>query len=277
MEYISLNCLVSPIEPGVEILMAQLAELGFESFQETEAGLIAYIQKPLFDIQSVDNLDIIQNRDIKISYAYESIADQNWNAKWEENYDPIVINQIVAIRAPFHSPYPDLDFDIVIEPKMSFGTAHHGTTAQMIQLILTHDMKGKRVLDMGCGTGVLAILAAQSGAISVDAIDNDEWAYRNSLENVEMNQCAWINVMQGDAALLKGKSYDLIIANINRNILLADLKFYSQCLEKDKLLFMSGFYPEDIEIINEEANKHHLFYQYHTVDRGWVAGVWIKK
>ena len=220
MEYIEVNYTTEPKEAANDILIAELAEIGFESFEETETGLKAFIQKQDFKREAIDDLYIMNMEGFNISYKIADIADQNWNAVWEANYPPVVIAERVAIRAPFHDSF-DTEYEIEIEPKMSFGTAHHATTAQMIKLVLNNEMEGKDVLDMGSGTAVLAILASMRGAKTVDAIDNDEWAYKNALENVERNNRNNIRVELGDAALLKGRKYDLVIANINRNILLA--------------------------------------------------------
>ena len=273
MKYIELDCKVEPQEAANEILMAELAEIGFESFEETEEGLKAFIQQPDFNKEAIDNLYVMGIDAFKITYEVNEIADQNWNATWEENYPPVVIAERVAIRAPFHDPF-DVEYDIEIEPKMSFGTAHHATTAQMIKLILDNEVKDLEILDMGSGTAVLAILASMRGAKHVDAIDNDEWAYNNALENVGRNKIDNVKVELGDAALLKDRKYDLVIANINRNILLNDIQHYAKCMSKGNLLFLSGFYESDIKKLSEEASKYGLEYQHHGVDRDWVAGVW---
>jgi len=274
MEYIELNCIVSPLEPGNEILMAELAEYDYESFKETENGLKAYIQAPLFIEDQLKNLYFSQLDGFSLEYSFSVIEDQNWNAKWEENYPPVVFDDKVAIRAPFHDKFDNVEFDIVIEPKMSFGTAHHATTAQMIRYIVEIDMKDLKILDMGSGTAVLAILASMRGAKSIDAIDNDEWAYNNAVENVAKNNITNINVELGDASLLNGRNYDLIIANINRNILLNDINAYAKCLSSGNLLLLSGFYEADIKLLSKEAEKYGLIYQSHTIDREWVAGIW---
>ncbi len=277
MEYIELNCIVSPIVPGNEILIAELAEIDYESFEENENGLKAYIQAPLFLEENLKNLYFNKIADFTFEYNFKIIEDINWNAKWEENYPPVVFDKKVAIRAPFHSKFKDVEYDIVIEPKMSFGTAHHATTAQMIRYITEIDMKDLKILDMGSGTAVLAILASMRGANSIDAIDNDEWAYNNALENVKRNNISNINVELGDASLLKGRKYDLVIANINRNILINDINSYAKCLSSGNLLLLSGFYENDIPLLSEEAEKYNLIYQSHTIDRDWVAGIWRMK
>ena len=176
----------------------------------------------------------------------------NWNTEWEKNFEPIMVNDTVSVRAPFHEK-TDLPYEIVIEPKMSFGTGHHETTHLMIQQLLSADLKDKTVLDMGSGTGILAIMAELRGAKSVDAIDIDDWCYENAMENAERNNCKKIRVFKGDAALLADKNYDVIIANINRNVLINDLPVYYKCLNKGGILLLSGFYREDIPFIKKAA------------------------
>lgn len=271
MNYTELNFSITPQTPFQDILIAELAEIGFESFEETEDGLLAYIQEPLFDETQLKGLDILTNDLVQIQYTLKQIPEQNWNALWESNYDSVLIDNRCYIRAPFHPTNPDMEFEILIEPQMSFGTAHHETTANMIKLLLNEDVKDKSLLDMGCGTGVLAILAHKKGANPICAIDNDEWAYRNSVENVKKNKTNSIEVLLGDAALLKNKTFDLIFANINKNILLADMKIYSQCLNKNGHLFMSGFYLFDLKDIQKKAVSLGLEYKSHIADNDWVA------
>jgi ribosomal protein L11 methyltransferase len=198
------------------------------------------------------------------------IEQENWNATWEQNFNPILVGGVCAVRAPFHEK-TEVAYDIVIEPKMSFGTGHHETTHMMLQHILDHDFWGKAVLDMGSGTGVLAILAEKKGAKAVDAVDFDNWCYLNALENVERNNCKNIRVYEGDAALLKGKKYDIILANINRNILLEDLPHYVKCLNTNGLLFLSGFYKEDIIAISAKCGELGLKFEKNLEKNNWVA------
>ncbi|WP_452599314.1 50S ribosomal protein L11 methyltransferase [Pontimicrobium sp. MEBiC01747] len=268
--YIGYYFKVSPIQPAVEILIAELGYAGFESFVETEEGVTAYIQKEEWQENILDNVQILKSDEFKISYTFEDIEQVNWNAEWEKNFNPIIVDNLCSVRAPFHDK-PDTKYDIIIEPKMSFGTGHHETTHMMIQHILKNDMIGKSVLDMGCGTGVLAILAAMKGATVVDAIDIDNWCYLNSVENVERNGALDITVLEGDATLLKNKSYDSIIANINRNILLKDMATYKSCLNAGGNLFLSGFYDNDIPLITEEANKLNLTLKHKLERNNWVS------
>ena len=268
--YIGYDFKVKPLQPAVDILIAELGEVGFESFVETEEGLNAYIQKTDWNSKILNDIQILNSHEFEIKYTFEEIEQTNWNEEWEKNFNPIIVDDLCSVRAPFHSK-PQTQYDIVIEPKMSFGTGHHETTHMMIQHILKNDFKDKSVLDMGCGTGILAILAEMKGAKPIDAIDYDNWCYLNSLENVERNACKHIKVLEGDANLLKNKAYDIIIANINRNILLNDINAYVSCLNKNGSLFLSGFYKDDIPSIEEECQKYGLKLV-DTLDQNhWVA------
>lgn len=268
--YIAYYFTVKPIQPATEILIAELGFAGFESFVETDSGVTAYIQKEEWNTSILDNIQILNSEEFEITFTFEDVEQTNWNQEWEKNFNPIVVDDNCAVRAPFHDKF-DVEYDIVIEPKMSFGTGHHETTHMMIQHILQNNFKDKSVLDMGCGTGVLAILAEMKGAKQIDAIDIDNWCYVNSLENVERNNCSNITVYEGDAALLIDKKYDVIIANINRNILLQDIKQYAQCLNENGTLFLSGFYSEDIPLIEEECKLNGLKLAKKIERNNWVA------
>jgi ribosomal protein L11 methyltransferase len=268
--YIEYNFKVEPVQPASDILIAELGEVQFESFVETEEGVQAYIKKEDWYPTILDDLQILSNPLFTIDYDYSEIEQENWNATWESNFNPIQVGQQCVIRAPFHEK-PEVDYDIVIEPKMSFGTGHHETTHMMLQHILDHDFTGKSVLDMGSGTGVLAILAAMKGAGTVDAIDIDNWCYLNAKENVERNNCSHIEVYEGTADLLVDQKYDIIIANINRNILLEDIPAYAKCLNKGGILFLSGFYVEDIPIISQKCSEVGLYFEKNLEKNNWVA------
>ncbi|MFI0427968.1 50S ribosomal protein L11 methyltransferase [Mariniflexile sp. HMF6888] len=268
--YIGYEFKVTPLQPGVEILIAELGYAGFESFVETEEGVTAYIQKEEWNESILDDVQILNSEEFKIDFAFNEIEQTNWNEEWEKNFNPIVVDNICSVRAPFHEK-PNTPYDIIIEPKMSFGTGHHETTHMMIQHILKNDFTNKSVLDMGCGTGVLAILAEMKGANPIDAVDYDNWCYLNSLENVERNNCKHITVIEGDASVLTGKKYDIIIANINRNILLNDMETYVSCLNKGGLLFLSGFYKDDIPVIQETCEKYMLKFEEKLERNHWVA------
>ncbi|MFK2819650.1 50S ribosomal protein L11 methyltransferase [Flavobacteriaceae sp. LMIT009] len=268
--YIGYYFKVEPLVPAVEILTAELGFAGFESFVETETGVTAYIQKEDWNPDILDDIQVLKSEEFAINYTFNEIEQTNWNAEWESNFNPIVVDGVCAVRAPFHD-IPDTEYDIIIEPKMSFGTGHHETTHMMIQYILKNDFEGKHVLDMGCGTGVLAILAEKRGATTIDAIDIDNWCYLNSLENVGRNNCQNISVYEGDASLLKGKKYDVIIANINRNILLEDMNTYINCLNDNGTLLLSGFYQSDIPSIENECVKYGLKLDETIEKNNWVS------
>ena len=268
--YLGYHFTVEPKELGCEILVAELGEKAFESFIETDFGVSAYVQKALWDETILEDIYILTSPEFTISYTFEEIEQVNWNEEWEKNFEPIEVDGKCHVRAPFHSKTA-AEFDIVIEPKMSFGTGHHETTHMMIQHLLETDVTNKKTLDMGCGTAILAILAEMKGAKPIDAIDIDEWCYLNSIENAERNKCTEISVYEGDASLLEGKKYDLIIANINRNILLNDMAIYASCLNQKGLLFLSGFYREDIPAIDECCNALGLKLEKTLERNNWVS------
>ena len=272
--YIAYDFNVSPKEPATEMLIAQLGYVGFESFVEQDYGVTAYIQKQEWNSKILEDVFLLHSNEFNITFEHNEIAQTNWNEEWEKNFNPIQVDDLVSIRAPFHTN-PLLQFDIVIEPKMSFGTGHHETTHMMVQHLLALDLDTKKVLDMGCGTGILAIFAEMKGAKPIDAIDIDSWCYENSLENIQRNNCNHITVYEGDASLLKEK-YDVIIANINRNILLSDMKTYTDCLNENGVLLLSGFYKEDIVIIEDEVTKYGLTFETMIQKNNWVALKYVK-
>ena len=261
------------IESVREIIMAELAMLNFESFVNTTQGLQAYIQDADFNHEELSALYLFENPDFTIDLGITKIEQQNWNAEWEKNFESIEVNGRCIVRAPFHQE-KEVEFDIVIEPKMSFGTGHHETTHQMIAELLAVDVSGKRVLDMGCGTGVLAILACMKGASSITAIDIDEWAYENTLENVRKNKCSQIIVKKGGAALLKNSSFDVILANINRNILVNDMEAYVKTMSSGSKIAFSGFYTSDISHIDTHARSLGLKLLRQSEKNNWAALVY---
>ena len=273
--YIGYHSTIAPLELGSEILIAELGEKAFESFIETETGVSAFVQKELWDTNILEDIQILSNPEFKIEYTFEEIEQVNWNEEWEKNFEPIDVDGKCHVRAPFHEK-TSAEYDIVIEPKMSFGTGHHETTHMMIQHILETDFTNKKTLDMGCGTAILAILAEMKGAQPIDAIDIDNWCYLNSIENAERNNCKHISVYEGDASLLDGEKYDVIIANINRNILLNDMQQYVACLNENGILFLSGFYTEDIPVISESCTSKGLTYVKQFERNNWVALKFVK-
>jgi ribosomal protein L11 methyltransferase len=268
--YLAYHFSVEPKELGSEILIAELGEKPFESFIETDNGFSAYIQKELRTEDILNDIYLLSSPEFTISFIVEEIEQVNWNEEWEKNFEPIDVDGKCHVRAPFH-PKTNAEFDIVIEPKMSFGTGHHETTHMMIQHLLETDVTNLKTLDMGCGTAILAILAEMKGAKSIDAIDIDNWCYLNSIENAERNNCNEITVYEGDANLLKDKNYDVIIANINRNILLNDLQLYVDSLKKDGILLLSGFYNEDIPFIDASCTEKGLTFVKKFERNNWVS------
>ncbi|HEY9084158.1 MAG TPA: 50S ribosomal protein L11 methyltransferase [Vicingaceae bacterium] len=276
MNYIQFLAKVSPLVMGREILIAELAEIGFESFVDTEDGFEAYIQETDFDESNLEQISLLSNEEFKIDYTINKIAQQNWNEQWEKSFDPIFVDEKCMIRAPFHEKPADNVIDIIIEPKMSFGTGHHETTHLIVSRLLNVDLNDKAVLDMGCGTGILAILAKKRNCGKVLAIDNDEWAYTNSVENCERNNVD-IEVVLGDANQIKSNKFDVIIANINRNILLRDMYFYADALNINGLLLLSGFFSIDKEVLIEEANKIGLTLTFENTKNEWTMLEFDKK
>ena len=258
-----------------DMLTTMLAEIGFDSFMDDAMGLKAYCSTDNRDDLAVENLLLEPSfSDIRL-LKVEEMPDKDWNEVWEASYQPVVVNDRCRVRAPFHEPDPSFEFDLVIEPKMSFGTANHETTAQIIQLMLETDFQGKTVLDMGSGTAVLAILAKKLGAAHTVAIDNDEWAYRNAFTNTELNGVSDIEIILGDASSIQG-SFDVVLANINRNILLRDMHLYVAAMRPDAHIFFSGFYTEDLESIKAEAERLGLLYCRHLSRNNWVAAEFVK-
>lgn len=272
MRYIEIHCKIDNPQEGNEIMIALLADLGCDSFVENEEGVLAYIPQKDFRKEIFD--DLLVNNAVPYSFTlnYQLMEDKDWNAEWEANYSSVIIDNCCLIRAPFHESVPNMLYEIIIEPKMAFGTAHHSTTSQIISYLLEENCNAKKILDMGTGTGVLAILAALKGAKHITAIDNDEWAYNNCIENVEKNNIHIIETILGDAKSIKDVDYDIVIANINRNILLQDMATYAKVMTDNGVLFLSGFYKEpDLDILLQEAKKYQLEMTSYKEKNGWVA------
>ena len=260
-----------------EAIIAWLGDNDFDMFEERTDGVNAYIEAKLFkEDDLIKILQSIPGSGENIRYETSFIKDQNWNKKWESNFEPVFIAGSVYIRAPFHPKSVDFQYEIIIEPKMSFGTGHHATTSLMILCILKLSLKNKVVLDMGCGTAILSILADKMGAKSIIAVDIEEWAYLNSLENCEMNNVKNISVLKGDVSLIKEKKFDVIFANINRNILLNDLHSYSDSLNSGGEILLSGILAGDKEIINQCALKYGLSFKSQKEENNWLAVHYIK-
>ncbi len=261
-----------------DILSSELGDIDFESFFENGNGkLCGYIPEKKYSEEAIKNL--INNFPVnaEISFSSQLIPSQNWNEEWEKNFfQPIITKNICVIHGSFHQNIPSVKYDIVIDPKMSFGTGHHETTGLMIDFMLDIDLNNKSFLDMGCGTGVLAILASMKGAKPVVAIDNDEWAFNNSLENIQLNKTTGIQVKLGDASLLGAEKFNFIFANINRNILLNDIHKYASCMYSGSTLYMSGFYMEDLPFIEKECNKNGLTFNGNRSKNNWCAAKFIR-
>ncbi len=275
MEYTKVSVTVKPLnEIANDLLMAQMGELGYESFSESDLGFDAYIPSNLYEADKLKTLEL-PFENTTLGFSSEVIADQNWNKVWEDNFfQPIVIGNECCVRSPFHKIEENTKYEILIEPKMAFGTGHHATTSLMIQHILECKFKNTQVLDMGCGTGILGILCSMRGAESVLGIDIDEWAYNNAYDNIHLNNVNNMTIKIGDAALIEKERFDIILTNINRNILLNDIKNYANSLNTGGQLFLSGFYSEDLDLINEECKKNRLEYISQKMENNWVAAAY---
>ena len=273
MKYIQVVFNCSPNNEVVtDVLASELADIGFESFVSSENGLQAFAPEPHFSVEKLNETLHQFPLDAKIDYSFKLIEDKNWNEEWEKNYfQPIVIGDKCIIHSSFHNPEGNYEYRILIDPKMAFGTGHHQTTGLILKEILSMNFTGKSVLDMGCGTAVLAILASMKGANPITAIDIDEWAYQNALENIQLNNTEKISVALGGAELLGDESYDIIFANINRNILLQDIPEYAKVLNDSGLLIMSGFYKEDIPAIRKKSEECGLQFLRFNEQDNWVS------
>lgn len=263
-----------------DVLAAELGEIGFESFTQHENGLQGYVSEKLYNKALLDEkLSAFPIDGVTIEYTAELIPAQDWNEEWEKNYfKPIVIGTECVIRASFHACTPGVTYDIVIDPRMAFGTGNHETTFLMINEMLKLDLRNREVLDMGCGTAVLAILSALKEASRIVAIDIDEWAYNNALDNIRLNNTSQIDVKLGGAEQIAVSGlFDIVFANINRNILLNDIQHYVTAMKPGALLFMSGFYTQDIPAITEECTRHGLRFISNTERNNWVAVQFIKE
>jgi ribosomal protein L11 methyltransferase len=260
-----------------DLLVNALGEIGFDTFEEVEGGFKAYIPSTDFDQQQLDEALLPYRELFTFSYEITLIPQKNWNEVWESNFEPIAIGDEVFVRATFHQPRPEFKYEIVIDPKMAFGTGHHQTTAMMLQLILENDFTGKKVLDMGCGTGILAIMAAQLGAADIVAIDYDPVCYESTIENSQLNHITNIEAICGSKEAIPDEQYDTILANINRNILIDQMARYNEALKTGGEIYFSGFYETpDLDIIIEEAGNYGLKYIAHKTDKDWVAAKFVK-
>ena len=249
--YLAIHFTLIPRDPFTEILIAELSEYPFESFEETDNGLIAYIPENVANLVVIECLPLRNNPDVAMDYSIQTLAPQNWNEEWERDFPAVVIDERCRIRAPFHEAkgYP---LELIIHPKMSFGTGHHPTTYLMISYLLDLECAGINVLDMGCGTGILGIAALQMGAKQVTAVDTELWCVQNTLENARLNQCTSLEAVQLNT-VPKGKiPFDLILANINRNILVRQMEDYLDVLKEKGSILLSGFYSSDLKLISSQ-------------------------
>lgn len=261
-----------------DLLIHALAAIGFDTFESREDGFAAYIASEQLDLQSLESLLIRQPVGFDVGYEVKEILPRNWNAVWESNFEPVVIADQCYVRATFHEPRPEYPYELIIDPKMAFGTGHHQTTSSIVRYMLETDFEGKKVLDMGCGTGILAILAAKLGASEILAIDNDPVCVASVEENKTRNGVDQISTECGSVDLIIGQQFDVILANINRNILLDQMTAYAQSLKTVGELYISGFYDgDDLEVLKIEAEKNALRYHSHKELGGWVASRFIKE
>lgn len=278
MNYTELNLHLNPLELFGEMLTYQLGEVGFEMFEDTPQGFKAYIQTANFNNDAVlEIIEGIKELNCEVTYSIQDIPWQNWNAEWEKNYQPEIIGSKIYVRAEFHEANPSYPHEIIVQPRMAFGTGHHPTTSQVMEAMLDIDFKNKSLLDMGCGTGILAILGMQLGASSAYAIDYDPNSVDNSIENAQRNGYPQIEVALGSSELLEGKSYDIILANINRNIILNDLDKYAASLNAGGLLITSGYYTSDLSVIKNKAAEYHIDYLQHTSQNDWCCATFKKQ
>lgn len=280
-DYTRVKFTVTPNEEfATDILASLLADIGFESFVTEDDGMSAYVPQTQYDAERI--VAVVTEFPLpgfEITYENELIEGEDWNAEWEKNYfQPIVLGNECVIHSTFHKDVPKARYDILIDPKMAFGTGYHQTTCHMLRAILASEMNGKRVLDMGCGTALLAILARKCGATDVVAIDIDEFAFENAKENIVLNGTPDIEVRLGGAEAIKeSDSFDFVIANINRNILLMDMCNYVHCMHSGSQLFISGFYTEDMDVLKEEASRHGLKYNGYAEDNRWAMMRFVKE
>ncbi len=276
MDYLKVVIDISPMQEWVrDVLTANLADIGFESFAETETGMEAFIPADKFNESQFEETVSEYTNDFEITTGKELIKSQNWNEVWEKNYfKPLVIADECLIRAPFHKEYQECRYEIVIEPNMAFGTGNHETTSMMLEAILKEDVEGKNLLDMGCGTGILGILASKKGAAKITAIDIDEWPVKGTAENANLNGVHNLKVFRGDASLLGHETYDIILANIHKNVLLEDLPVYAKCLNEGGKLYMSGFYIEDLPDITSKAETCGLIGAGYQEKNRWVVAAY---
>lgn len=276
MDYIELDCRVIPAGENTEILIAYLGELGYTMFEETDYGVKAYINKELFNREEINTIPLLNKPGVTVEVTVSVPETKNWNEEWEKNFQPVIIGNEIYVRADYHPASPDTRFELIIHPRMAFGTGHHATTSLVMEAMLKIDFHKKKVLDMGCGTGILAILAGKMGASSVLAIDNDPNAVENAIVNCEINHADGVEVQQGDAQTPGDSQFEVILANINRNIILDDIALYTSNLTNNGILITSGYYVEDLPLIREKAKLFGLSYSEHSSLDNWCRTSFVK-
>lgn len=259
-----------------ELYMAYLAELGFESFEESADGLRAYIPAELFSEEALKSL--LQELKFPAEHSQvQRIAAKNWNEEWEKNFNPVEVNEQCIIRAPFHRPDKTYPYEVLIMPQMSFGTGHHATTRLMMQRMLEMDMSRQEVFDYGSGTAVLAVLASKLGAAHIDAVDHDEWAYRNAADNISLNKATNIRIMRGGVEQVQGRTYALILANINKNVIVENMRSLAGLMAQAGILLCSGFYDTDLPDVEKAATANGLKFVDLATENKWAVARFQKE
>jgi len=278
MKYTAVNFVSTDIQDWQkDLLIAELAEIGFDTFEDADEGFAGYIPSANLDIQALETLLLAQTGEFNVDYQINDVKEENWNALWESNFNPIVVDDACYVRATFHDAKPEYTYEIVIDPKMSFGTGHHQTTSMMLSYILENNFQNKKVLDMGCGTGILAILAAKKGAKHILAVDYDNICVDSVKENSELNGITNIESQLGSKEVIVGNKFDTILANINRNILLDQMSTYADNLDSKGELYISGFYEEeDLPILRKCCEELSFTFVSHKVLDKWCAAKFIK-